>query len=41
MAIGENLKKYAIAKTLEWTVGYLQKDPEKNVKRALDVLLKA
>jgi len=40
MSIGHDLKRAALTKTVEGVIGYLQKDPERNLKKAIDNLYK-
>lgn len=40
MSISHDLKKNMLNKTIEWVVNYLQKDPEKNLRRGANTLYK-
>ncbi|MGC8757871.1 MAG: radical SAM protein [Caldisericaceae bacterium] len=41
MSAEKNIKRVALTKTVEWAIGYLEKDPERNLKKAVDVLSNA
>jgi MoaA/NifB/PqqE/SkfB family radical SAM enzyme len=41
MTAGQAIKKVALTKTVEWAIGYLEKDPERNLKKVVDVLYNA
>ncbi|MGB9833299.1 MAG: radical SAM protein, partial [Caldisericum exile] len=41
MSVGQTLKRVALTKTVEWAIGYLEKDPERNVKKVVEILYNA
>ncbi|MGC9000559.1 MAG: radical SAM protein, partial [Caldisericum sp.] len=41
MSVGQALKRVALTKTVEWAIGYLEKDPERNVKKVVEILYNA
>jgi len=41
MTVGLAFQKAALTKTVEWAIGYLEKDPERNLKKAVDLLYNA
>ncbi|PMP82838.1 MAG: radical SAM protein [Caldisericum exile] len=38
MSIGEEIKRRALSRTIEWFIGYVYKNPEENLKRGFETL---